>query len=81
MSAPVAIPLIAPASVERFQNNARSTTGPKAEPKPAHASETSPIILELGLMAITKPIIATTTTATLPMLRALFSVEFFLTPL
>ena len=77
--APVAMPLIAPESVERFQKSASRTTGPNAEPNPAHASETSPIMLDLGLSAMKNAITATTATAILPTKSELFSLAFFLT--
>ena len=40
MIPPATIPLIAPYLFERFQNNAKSITGPNVAPKPAQANDT-----------------------------------------
>ena len=37
---PEIIPAKAPCQLERFQNNAKRTTGPNTAPKPAHAKDT-----------------------------------------
>ena len=51
---PDKIPETAPARLVRFQNREHTTSGPKAEPSPAHASDTNFIILLSGSHAIRK---------------------------
>ena len=40
MAPPATMPAMAPCLLVRFQNRAKRTTGPKADPKPAQAKET-----------------------------------------
>ena len=51
MIPPATIPLIAPYLFERFQNNAKSITGPNVAPKPAQANDTIWNTELLGLLA------------------------------
>ena len=66
---PVIIPVRAPCLLERFQNRASSTTGPKAAPNPAQAKDTI-VKMELsGFPASTMAIREITITVTLAMMR------------
>ena len=56
------MPLIAPQRLQRFQNRAKSMTGPKVAPKPAQAKETTRKIELSGSLAKIAPRIATPTT-------------------
>ena len=51
ITAPESMPAIAPYLLQRFQNRANSTTGPKVAPKPAQAKETTRKMELLGFSA------------------------------
>ena len=59
---PDTMPATAPGRLVRFQNREHTTSGPKAEPRPAHASETSPMILLSGFHAMMQATTAITRT-------------------
>jgi len=70
---PTIIPANAPFRLERFQNRAKTITGPKEAPKPAQAKETMLKIELSGSFAITTPTTAMATTV-----KRAASIEAFL---
>lgn len=72
MAPPLIIPAKAPQRLERRQNNANSTTGPKEAPKPAQAKETIPNTELSGSLAIKIAITAIATNVSLAISMVVF---------
>ena len=76
VAAPANIPVMAPHLLQRFQNSAKSITGPKVAPKPAQAKETTRKMELLGLLANITPSTATQMTVIRAMSIFFFSSTF-----
>ena len=72
------MPASAPYLLERFQNRANTTTGPKDAPKPAHAKDTMPNTELLGSRARKIAMMEITITVIRAMVIAVFSEIFTL---
>ena len=76
---PETIPATAPARFVLLQNRDITTVGPKAAPRPAHALDTSPIILLFGFHAMINATTETAITVILATVRTSFESASFLT--
>ena len=75
VAAPTIRPAIAPCLLERFQNSAQRTIGPKVAPKPAHAKDTISKTELSGLDAMNTAITEIATTATLATIIVVLSLS------
>ena len=75
---PETIPATAPVRFVLLQNSDITTVGPNAAPRPAHALDTSPMILLFGFHAITNARTDTTITVNLATARISFESASFL---